>query len=91
MAARAGKLRPLERALALLDQLLTRAVLIEYGDDVLGAARHVGYNESDARIKFSRMPLDLGDDRARLRPAFTLIGKVRFKLNPTYLIPGPNI
>jgi hypothetical protein len=65
----AGNLRPFDRALALFDPLLARAALVVEGEDVIGAARHIGDDESDARIKLARMPLDLGDDPARLRPA----------------------
>lgn len=64
-----GKPRPFDRALALFDPLLARAALVVEGDDILGAPRHVGDDEADARIKLARMPLDLGDDPTRLRPA----------------------
>ena len=72
----AGKPSPLDRALALIDPLFARAALVVEGDDILGAARHVGDDESDARIKFAGMPFDLGDHATRLRPASGLIGEV---------------
>jgi hypothetical protein len=47
--------------------LLARSTLVVKGDDILGAPHHVGNDEADARIKLPRMPLNLGDDAARLR------------------------
>lgn len=38
----AGKPRPFDRALALLDPLLARAALVVEGGDILGVPRHVG-------------------------------------------------
>ena len=73
-----------DRPLALLDPLLARAALVVEDDDVLGAPRHVGNDEADARIKFARMPLDLGNDPARLRPAPGLIGEVR--MGPAHVV-----
>ena len=46
----AGNPRPFDRAFALFDPLLVCAALGVEGDDVLGAARHVGDDESEARI-----------------------------------------
>src|SRR5262249_32633090 len=68
--------RPLDRTLAFLDPLLSRAALVVEGDDALGRAAHVGHDEADAGIKFARMPLYLGDHSARLGPASCLIGEV---------------
>ena len=39
------------------------------GDDIFGRPRHVGDDEADAWIEIARMPFDLGDDPAWLRPA----------------------
>jgi hypothetical protein len=68
--------RPFDRAFALFDPLLARATLVIEGYDILGGPRHVRHDESDARIEFARMPFDLGDDPARLRPASGLIGEI---------------
>jgi hypothetical protein len=62
----AGKPRPFDRALALLDPLLARAALVVEANDVLGRPRHVGHDKPDARVEFARMPFDLGDDATRL-------------------------
>jgi hypothetical protein len=43
-------------ALAFLNPLLTRPSFVVEGDDILGPARHVGDDETDAWLKFSRMP-----------------------------------
>jgi hypothetical protein len=48
--------------------LLRRAALIVEGDDVLGRTAQVGDDEADAGIKLARMPFDLGNNPARLRP-----------------------
>src|SRR5262245_35520897 len=61
--------RPLDRTLAFLDPLLSRAALVVEGDDALGRAAHVGYDEAGSGLKFARMPLYLGDHSARLGPA----------------------
>jgi hypothetical protein len=71
--------RPSDRALAFLDPLLARPALVVEGDDVLGGARHVGDDKADARVKFARMPFDLGDDTAGFCPASGLIGEVRLR------------
>jgi hypothetical protein len=52
-----------------------RALVVE-SYDALGRAAHVGDYKADARIEFARMPFDLGDDPARLRPAPGLIGEI---------------
>src|ERR1700737_1018217 len=57
--------------------LLTGAALVVEGDDILGGSHPVCDDEADARIKLARMPFDLGDDPARLRPASGLIGEIR--------------
>ena len=56
-------MNPFDRAFLLLNPLVARAVLVLAGDDVLGAARHVGDND-DTRIKLARMPFYLGDHSA---------------------------
>jgi hypothetical protein len=68
--------RPLDRAFSFLDPLRAGAALVVKGDDVLGGPRHVRDDEADAWIKFARMPFNLGDDPARLRPASGLIGEM---------------
>src|SRR5262245_3234362 len=67
--------RPLDRAFALLDPLLARATLVVDRDDALGRAAHVRHDEADAGIKFSGMPLDLGDNPPRLGPGSGLIAE----------------
>src|SRR5262249_43466370 len=69
--------RPLDRALALLDPLLARAALVVESNDALGRAAHVRHDEADAGIKFSGMPLDLGDNPPRLGPGSGLIAEAR--------------
>src|SRR6516225_2441683 len=64
------------RSLAFLDPLFARAALVVERDDPLGGAAHVGDDESDARNKLARVPLDLGDHPARLGPASRLIAEV---------------
>src|SRR5262245_15949420 len=54
--------RTLDRAFALLDPLLARPALVVESNDALGRAAHVRHDEADAGIKFSGMPLDLGDN-----------------------------
>ena len=49
---------PLEGVFAFLDPLLGRAALIVECDDPLGGSAQVGYNEPDARVQLTRMPLD---------------------------------
>src|SRR5262249_41468845 len=68
--------RPLDRPFALFDPLLARPALVVEGNDALGRAGHVGDDEPDARIEFARMPFDLGDHSARLRPASGLVGEI---------------
>jgi hypothetical protein len=73
----ARKPRPLDRSLALLDPLLASPALVVERHDIRGRPRHVGDDETDARVKFARMPFDLGDDAARLRPGSGLMGSHR--------------
>jgi hypothetical protein len=60
--------RPFDRALALLDPLLASAAFVVESDDIFGGTR-VGDDEADARIRIVRMPLEFGDDPARMGPA----------------------
>src|SRR5262252_705188 len=69
--------RPFDRVLAFLDPLFARAALVVERDHALGRAAHVRHDEADARIKFSGMPLDLGNHPARLAPASSLIAEAR--------------
>jgi hypothetical protein len=55
--------------------VLCRAALVVEGDDTLGRPSQVGDDEADTRVKFARMPLDLGHDAARLVPALRLIAE----------------
>jgi hypothetical protein len=61
--------------------LLTGPALVVEGDDILGRSRHVGDDEADTRIEFARMPFDLGDDPAWLRPAGSCVVA---KTSPTH-------
>ncbi len=72
----AGKPRPFDRALALLDPLLAGSALVVESDDILGRSRHVGDDVDDARIKLARMPFHLRDHPAWLRPASGLIMEI---------------
>ena len=58
--------RPLHRAFALLDPSLAHPALVVDSNDALGRAAHVRHDETDAGIKLSGMPLDLGDNSPRL-------------------------
>ena len=66
---------PLDGVFAFLDPLLGRAALIVECDDPLGGSAQVGYNEPDARVQLTRMPLDLGDDAAGFVPGRGLIAE----------------
>jgi len=70
--------------LALFDPLFAGSALVVEGDNVLGGPRQIGDDESNARIKLARMPFNLGDDAARLRPASGLIGEGRIR--PAHVI-----
>src|SRR5665213_1912529 len=80
---------PLDRVLALLDTLLGRSALVVEGDDVLRASQQVGHDEADARKQLAGVPLDFGDNAARLVPAPRLITESRVQAldvmrRPTY-------
>src|SRR5262249_38544238 len=49
-----------------------------------GRAAHVCHDETDAGIKFARMPLDLGNHLAWLRPASGLIAEIG--MEPAHLV-----
>ena len=66
---------PLDGVFAFLDPLLGRAALIVECDDPLGGSAQVGYNEPDARVQLTRMPLDLGNDAAGFVPGRGLIAE----------------
>ena len=55
--------RPFDRTLAFFDPILPLTALVVEGDDALGRPRQVGYDEPYARVKLTRMPLDLGHYR----------------------------
>src|SRR5262245_42833620 len=76
--------RPLDRAFALLDPLLARPALVVESNDALGRAAHVRHDEADAGIKFSGMPLDLGDNPPRLGPGSGLIAEAR--MTPAHMV-----
>src|SRR5262249_33147447 len=71
--------RPLDRALAFLDPLLARPALVVKSNDAFGRAAHVRHDEADAGIKFSGMPLDLGDNPPRLGSGSRLIAEARME------------
>jgi hypothetical protein len=78
--------RPLDRAFALLDPLLARPALVVESNDALGRAAHVRHDDADAGIKFSGIPLDLGDNggfsRANnLRPKGPMAGRIAILLS----------
>jgi hypothetical protein len=66
--------------------LLARAALVVERDHALGRAAHVRHDEADARIKFFGMPLDLGNQPARLAPASGLIAETR--MTPAHMVRG---
>src|SRR6266481_5495345 len=76
--------RPLDRAFALLDPLLARPALVVESNDALGRAAHVRHDEADAGIKFSGMPLDLGDNPPRLGPGSGLIAEIG--MEPAHMV-----
>ena len=45
------------------------------GYDVLDGPGHVRDDEANARVEFARMRFALGNDTARFRPTFRLIGE----------------
>src|SRR5215472_7599734 len=76
--------RPLDRAFALLDPLLARPALVVESNDALGPAAHVRHDEADAGIKFSGMPIDLGDNPPRLGPGSGLIAEIG--MEPAHMV-----
>src|SRR5439155_17875580 len=56
---------------------------------VLGRSPHVGDDETDARIKLARMPLDLGHHTTRFLPALSLIAEARMEA-PHLVRRAPN-
>src|SRR5215470_14970387 len=76
--------RPLDRAFALLDPLLARPALVVESNDALVLAAHVRHDEADAGIKFSGMPLDLGDNPPRLSPGCGLIAETG--MEPAHMV-----
>jgi len=62
-----------DRCLAFFDPLLGRAALVVERHDALSWPHQVDYNEPDARIKLTWIPLDFRHHSARLRPALRLI------------------
>src|SRR6516162_61778 len=76
--------RPLDRAFALLDPLLARPALVVESNDALGRAAHIRHDEADAGIKFSGMPLDLGDNPPRLGPGSGLIAEIG--MEPAHMV-----
>src|SRR5262249_28219295 len=75
---------PFDRALPFLDPLLARAALVVERDHALGRAAHVRHDEADAGIKFSGMPLDLGDNPPRLGPGSGLIAEIG--MEPAHMV-----
>src|SRR5262249_45044516 len=76
--------RLLDRTLALLDPLLASAALVVERSDALGLAAHVRHDEADAGIKFSGMPLDLGDNPPRRGPGSGLIAEIG--MEPAHMV-----
>jgi hypothetical protein len=74
----------LDRAFALLDPLLARPALVVESNDALGRAAHGRHDEADAGIKFSGMPLDLGDNPPRLGPGSGLIAEIG--MEPAHMV-----
>jgi hypothetical protein len=62
--------------LAFLDVLLGGAALVVEPNHPIRVHRQVGDNEAHTREQLARMPLDLGNDTARLVPALRLILEV---------------
>ena len=70
---------PAEGILALFDLLLGRASSVVVAGDLIGLHGQVGDDEAHAGEQLARMPLDLGDDAARLVPGRSLILEVLVK------------
>src|SRR5271163_1942397 len=64
---------PGDGVLAFFDPLLRRAAMAVERDHSLCRPRHVGHDESDPRIEFAGMPLDLRHHAARLGPGTGLV------------------
>src|SRR5829696_369025 len=67
--------RPPDRILTLSDPLLRRAALIVKGEHPLGWAAQVRDQKAHPGIEFTRMPLHLGHDPARVAPALGLVAE----------------
>src|SRR5262245_32335634 len=76
--------RPFDRAFAFLDPLLACPALVVESNDALDRAAHVRHEEADAGIKFSGMPLDLGDNPPRLGPGSGLIAEIG--MEPAHMV-----
>src|SRR5262245_56672659 len=63
---------------------LARPALGVESNGALGRAAHVRHNEADAGIKFSGMPLDLGDNPPRLGPGSGLIAEIG--MEPAHMV-----
>ena len=75
----AGELRPLDRILALLDPLLSRAATVVKFHDVLRVLIQVGRDEPDAGKQLTRLPFDLRNHAPRPLPRFGLILEAMIK------------
>jgi hypothetical protein len=72
----ADQLSPLLDRVTLFDMLLCFTALVVGPDDPVWFHGQVGDNKTDAGEQFSGMPLDLGDNTARLAPGHSLILEV---------------
>ena len=73
----AGKPCPVDRVLTFLDPLLGCTPSIIKLRHPCSRSRQVGDDEADARIEFTRMPLNLGHNTPGLAPGRCLIGEAR--------------
>jgi hypothetical protein len=76
--------RPLNRAFAFLDPLLSRSALVVKTDDILRRMTQVRDDESDAREQLAEVPLHLGDNPTRARPTRRLV--VEALVEPLHLV-----
>jgi hypothetical protein len=60
------------------------STLVVESNDALGRAAHVRHDEADAGIKFSGMPLDLGDNPPRRGPGSGLIAEIG--MEPAHMV-----
>ena len=67
--------RPGQRNLPLLDPLLGGALLTVETDYTMGLPVQVRDDESDPGKKLADVPLDFGNDSARVAPTFGLISR----------------